>query len=149
MNCIYPRRSAAWDPIIGERLWRQSLWKHCYHEANKKGAVQQYVSVNSYSGEKKIIVKLQRPLNSSGFTIHHISFSIFFLFDSLMSRWSFSLRVLQGCATTCYPLHQLENYPAHEILYASDSSRHQLLQRPLWPTYLFLGVNNLIRTRCQ
>lgn len=126
MNCTYPSWSVVRNPIIGEGLWRPSSGKHYYYEAkNKKKVqrVQQCVSVDKYS-EKKKKKGLETPeapcmLHISRFTIHHISFPLFFLFDEQVFLLT---EGAAGLHNNLLPLDQLENYSAHEILYTSASS---------------------------
>lgn len=58
-------------------------------------------------------------MHTSRFIIHHISSSLFFLFDEQ------TFLLAEGAAglhNNLLPLDQLENYSAHEILYTSASS---------------------------
>lgn len=85
-----------------------------------QAAVQQCVSVDKYS-EKKGLETPEAPcmLHISRFTIHHISFPLFFLFDEQVFLLA---EGAAGLHNNLLPLDQLENYSAHEILYTSASS---------------------------
>lgn len=60
-----------------------------------------------------------RGASFSIFTVHHISFFPFVLFDEQVFLFTESA---EGRHNNLLPLHQLENYSAHKILYSSASS---------------------------
>lgn len=84
--------------------------------------VQQCVSVNKYS-EKMIFIKnseAQLMLHIlKRFTIHYISFLLFFLSDEQVFPLT---EGAAGLHNNLLPLDQLENYSAYEIQYTSAPS---------------------------
>lgn len=128
----------------------------------KKGAASSAMCICWQVFRKKKKKGLETPeapcmLHISRFTIHHISFPLFFLFDEQVFLLT---EGAAGLHNNLLPLDQLENYSAHEILYTSASSipvkkKKKYFAAPanlpqLWRwSYLFPGVNSHIITSCQ